>query len=218
LPLRLREPPLSNDVPMSGASESNGRPSGPRADEGVLANLPRTRPQRSSPRRAAARKASVAASDARQTLPSVEAGQATSNHARPATAKAKTEVNPKVKAKPKIKAKAKIKAKPKPKPKAKPKANPKAKARVPRPAKVAATTTPPAAGSTRRSAPARAPVDEGVPRQGFESEMDRASGPVQPPGGAELVSSAAEILSELARASLSTGERLFKDALARLPL
>jgi len=48
--------------------------------------------------------------------------------------------------------------------------------------------------------------------------MDRATGPVQPPGGAELISSAAEIFSELARSGLSTGERLLKDALARLPL
>ncbi len=48
--------------------------------------------------------------------------------------------------------------------------------------------------------------------------MDRASGPVQPPGGAELVATAAEIVSELAKAGVSTGERLFKDLLGRLPL
>jgi hypothetical protein len=62
------------------------------------------------------------------------------------------------------------------------------------------------------------PVDESVPRQGFESELDRASGPVQPPGGAELVATAAEIVTELARAGVSTGERLLKDFLGRLPL
>jgi hypothetical protein len=56
-----------------------------------------------------------------------------------------------------------------------------------------------------------------MPRQGFESEMDRASGPVQPPGGAELVASAAEIIGELAKAGLSTGERLLRDALTHLP-
>jgi hypothetical protein len=48
--------------------------------------------------------------------------------------------------------------------------------------------------------------------------MDRASGPVQPPGGAELVASAAEIIGELAKAGLSTGERLLRDALTHLPL
>jgi hypothetical protein len=157
---------------MSSPSESNGRLSGPQVEEGVLANLPRTRPQRSSPRRAAARKASAATA----------AGKAPRTPAatRPAAAK------------PKAKAKAKVSAKVKP----------------------AATRT-----AARTSAPraARA-VDESVPRQGFESEMDRATGPVQPPGGAELISSAAEIFSELARSGLSTGERLLKDALARLPL
>jgi hypothetical protein len=54
--------------------------------------------------------------------------------------------------------------------------------------------------------------------QGFESESDRARGPVHPPGGAELVASAAEVLGELAKSGLSTGERLLKDLLSRLPL
>lgn len=57
-----------------------------------------------------------------------------------------------------------------------------------------------------------------MPKQGFECESDRAHGSVQPPGGAELVASAAEILGELAKAGVSTGERLLKDALSRLPL
>jgi hypothetical protein len=41
---------------------------------------------------------------------------------------------------------------------------------------------------------------------------------VQPPGGAELVGAAAEIISEIAKAGLSSGERLIRDALSRLPL
>jgi hypothetical protein len=57
-----------------------------------------------------------------------------------------------------------------------------------------------------------------VPRQGFECEGERASGPVHPPGGTELVASAAEIIGELAKAGFSSGERLFKDVLSRLPL
>ena len=36
---------------------------------------------------------------------------------------------------------------------------------------------------------------------------------MHPPGGTELVASAAEIIGELAKAGLSTGERLFKDVL-----
>jgi hypothetical protein len=57
-----------------------------------------------------------------------------------------------------------------------------------------------------------------VPKQGFECEGERASGPVQPPGGAELLASAGEIFSEVAKAGLSTGERLFRDVLSRLPI
>jgi hypothetical protein len=55
-----------------------------------------------------------------------------------------------------------------------------------------------------------------VPRQGFETEADRARGPVQPPGGTELVTSAVEIVGELAKSGLATGERLLKDVFSRL--
>jgi hypothetical protein len=55
-----------------------------------------------------------------------------------------------------------------------------------------------------------------VPRQGFESEADRAQGPVQPPGSAELVSSAVEIVGELAKSGISAGERVLKDVFSRL--
>lgn len=57
-----------------------------------------------------------------------------------------------------------------------------------------------------------------MPSQGFECEGERASRPVQPPGAPELVASAAEIVGELAKAGFSTGERLLKDVLSRLPL
>jgi hypothetical protein len=66
--------------------------------------------------------------------------------------------------------------------------------------------------------PAPIPAAEHVPLQGFESEMDRARGPVQPPGGTELVASAVEIIGELTRSGLSTGERLLRDAFSRFPL
>ncbi len=70
--------------------------------------------------------------------------------------------------------------------------------------------------------PKRAPKPvasaEPAPRQGFECEGERTSGTVHPPGGAELVASAAEIVGELAKAGISTGERLLKDLLSRLPL
>jgi hypothetical protein len=131
------------DVPASdGASPSN--------DQGVLSNLPRTRPQRSSPRRAAARDHAAAA------------------------------------------------------------ARPRARGSGAR-----------QAGATR----ARAPGDaKGVPRrkpaaplQGFECDSE-TSGSVQPPGAVELLASAAEIVSELAKAGVSRSERLLKDLVSRLPL
>jgi hypothetical protein len=56
---------------------------------------------------------------------------------------------------------------------------------------------------------------EEVPRQGFESEADGASGPVQPPSGVELLAAAAELAGELVKAGLKTGERLLKDTLGR---
>jgi hypothetical protein len=79
-----------------------------------------------------------------------------------------------------------------------------------------------ARGTTAAGASGRIPrkrtAQEPVPRQGFECEGERANGPVQPPGGIELVASAAELVGELAKAGVSTGERVLKDVLSRLPL
>jgi hypothetical protein len=152
---------------MSENAKSENRSSAPQDELGVLRNLPRTRPQRSSPRRAAARDAASGGERA-------------------------VEV-----------------------------AHPKRGARKPK-----ATTAPPGRRTrttTRRDGapapgqPSRSARDA-APRQGFEPDSDAASGPVQPPGGAELVASAVEILGELAKGGLSTGERLLKDLISRLPL
>lgn len=78
-----------------------------------------------------------------------------------------------------------------------------------------APAKPRAAAKRRRPA---APVEEPAPRQGYECDGEAPSGPVQPPGGIELVASAAEIVGELAKAGVSTGERVLKDVLSRLPL
>jgi hypothetical protein len=169
-------------VAVSVPSDSNGRPSVPRETLGVLSNLPRTRPQRSTPRRTAARKATAAGVAAQ--VPSAAAnGRSSAPRARSRAAA------------PDAPATTAAARPPKPKPTRK--------------APVKARTRP---------APAAAPVAEPVPLQGFESESDRAHGPVHPPGGAELVASAAEIVGELAKAGLSTGERLLRDVLSRLPL
>ena len=41
---------------------------------------------------------------------------------------------------------------------------------------------------------------------------------VQPPGGAELIVSAAELVTEFAKAGLSRSERLVRDLFSRFPL
>ena len=171
---------LSNDVVVSVPSESNGRPSAPEEASSVLSNLPRTRPQRSTPRRTAARKAMT--TEATQTTPAVSNGRT---------------------AAPRTRAKA-------------PAASIATKPRKPTPTRKAASK--PRVRSAPERAHKAAPEPEPVPLQGFESENDRARGPVHPPGGAEFVTSAIEIVGELAKSGLSTGERLLKDVLSRLPL
>jgi hypothetical protein len=185
---------------VSAANDSNGRPSGSDASEGVLANLPHTRPQRSTARRAAARsqKAAAGSASAAEPLPPAARGEA-----KPRTAKSA----------PRTAASGTASARKAGAAGSSATARKNAKRAKPGTRASAGKRTSTAAG--RRAAGAS---EEQVPLQGFESEMDRASGPVEPPGGTELVATAAEIIGELARAGLSTGERLVRDALARLPL
>jgi hypothetical protein len=214
---------LSNDVPMSAASDSNGRTGGPEGAEGVLANLPRTRPQRASARRAAARRQASASQPAdRAAKAPSDAGARTA--AAPAKKAARKASKPRAAA-----TKAGAQAR---KPSGAARKSPSRSGATATkrsatagataaksPARDGASATGRPARKAARKAPRRAAQDarEQVPRQGFESEMDRARGPVQPPGGAELVASAAEIVGELARSGLSAGERLLKDALTRFP-
>jgi hypothetical protein len=197
---------------MSPSSESNGRPNTPDGGLGVLSNLPRTRPQRSSARRAAARKAEAGTTPAevKPKAPSAK-GKAKGSAARTVEAAPRSSAAPtKKRAKPKAKARTKASSS----------SAAATTTRVPL-VRTAKSSRPDKPRETSARKPPRrpaSPIDESVPRQGFESEMDRASGPVQPPGGAELVATAAEIVTELARAGVSTGERLLKDLLGRLPL
>ena len=48
---------MRDDIAVSDVEQSDGRATEPGEEKSVLANLPRSRPQRSSPRRAAARAA-----------------------------------------------------------------------------------------------------------------------------------------------------------------
>jgi hypothetical protein len=145
---------------MCAMSDGTDRPTGGSHDgdgPGVLANLPRTRPQRASPRRAAAREAARASSKPKRGAGSAEVKQQAAKRGK-------------------------------------------------------------RTAGTRRRPLRPAPTLDPVPSQGYEAEDDAATGPVQPPGGTELLLSAAEIVGELAKAGLSRSERLVKDALSRLPL
>ncbi len=188
---------LSNDVSVNDVEHSedvNGSPNG----SGVLANLPRARPQRSSARRLAARERNGSSTAVREQRPPAS---------RPSAATSKTAVETRKRAKAKSssaagESQATEGAS----------APGKASAPRPRPAK-----RPAGSGAARkRTRPAAA--QEPAPRQGFESESDTPSGSLQPPGGVELVASAAELVGELAKAGLSRSERLLKDVFSHLPL
>jgi hypothetical protein len=131
-----------------GASASN--------EQGVLANLPRTRPQRASARRSAARNGSPTA--ATRTRARSDSKRESKRERRAATPRA-------------------------------------------------------AAGSRRAVRP-----QQTAPTQGFECDGETGSGSVHPPGAVELLASAAEVVGELAKASVSRTERLLKDVISRFPL
>lgn len=147
---------------VSGPGEGNGRSEEPHEGPSVLSNLPRTRPQRASPRRAAARSSAAAA---KESAAANGNGRAARKTAKPAATSGPRRRKPAAKAKAK---------------------------------------------------PARQPAPEAVPRQGYESVEERATGPVQPPGNVEFLGTAAEIVSELAKAGISGSERLVRDVLSRL--
>ena len=180
---------------VSGPAESNGRAETVDGDAGVLSNLPRTRPQRSTARRTAARSQNARRASSENGSSGGASSTATARKPRAAAkpAKAAGTAKPAKAAKPRKPAKAKAKA-------AKATAKPGKRAAAERPRKAAA----------RR--PLRVVRDE-VPRQGFECDDDRATGAVPPPGSTELVSTAVEIVGELAKAGISGGERLLRDVL-----
>jgi hypothetical protein len=179
---------------VTDANSSDGFTNAQQDEQGVLANLPRTRPQRTTERRAAARN-SARSSDAADATPIQNGGSTTSKQASGSGA-ARAGANSRA---PTRRESAK-----------------QSERRAERPRSSAR-----AGASARRqaSAPKRRTSDpDPAPRQGFECDGDAASGAVHPPGAAELVASAAEIVGELAKAGLSTGERLIKDVVSRLPL
>jgi hypothetical protein len=216
-----------SDVDDSGTA--NGR----REENGVLVNLPRARPQRASARRASARNGSARngarpKSAAKRPLQPV----ADESPAVQPAAKRSTDTDRKTAAKAPAARGAKQRAAKAPAERA---SKPGTRAPVKAVRESAASSTARASREERSSArkPAGATkqprqaarkrsragaVEEAAPRQGFESESDSSNDSVQPPGGIELVASAAELVGELAKAGVSTGERVLKDVLSRLPL
>jgi hypothetical protein len=198
---------LSNHVRVPTPEESNGRPSDEALEQGVLSNLPRTRPQRATARRIAAR-TPVKPTGAAKAPPKAAPPKAAPPKAAPAKARASEGTSsPGANGSPRAASSTKAR---KSTSDAK---RPKAKRTQAPPKRTQAPRKPRAGRSTTRS---RTPTYEPAPRQGFEAEGERASGPVQPPGGAELVASAAEIVGEIAKAGVSAGERALRDVLSRL--
>jgi hypothetical protein len=190
------------DSERGAGTTRNGRGRAGDDDPGVLSQLPRTRPQRSSRHRAAARNVSAASA------PPAATASAANGHA-PTAAKPGARATKK----------------------APPASRSKASRKTAKSGAGSSAGTGPGARGARKTTSRGSRADSGAanraatstamptaPRQGFECEGERASATVHPPGGAELVASAAEIVGELAKAGLSTGERLLKDVLSRLPL
>jgi hypothetical protein len=180
-------------------------------ENGVLANLPRARPQRSSARRQAERETNGSRNGAGTTA---REQRPTARRRPPAGAKG---------ARKRAQSDASKVAKPTVAPVAQSAASAKAKSSSASAAGKAATPNAaagkrPTAARTTRKRPRPAAAQDPAPRQGFESESETPVGSVQPPGGVELVASAAELVGELAKAGFSRSERLLKDVVSRLPL
>jgi hypothetical protein len=139
-------------------SDANSTPPAGEGEQGILASLPHTRPQRPSARRAAARASAVK-----------RASATSGKEAKPAQPK-------------------------RPRPKAT------------------------RAGRAPKATSAKAPDPLRAPRQGFESESEPQPGKsVAPPSSAELAASVVELLGELAQSGLTSGGRMLRETLGRLP-
>ena len=159
---------------MSGSEPGEQQPDLAPDAAGVLARLPRTRPQHSSARRAQARKGAGRSADASTSMNGASAnGTQGTKAAGGASARGATGSRAATSAKKPTRA--------------------------------------------RRASRTTHAAREPAPMQGFECEGERAGRTVNPPGGAELVASVGEVVGELAKAGLSTGERLLKEAFSRFP-
>lgn len=196
----------------SSAAEPHGdREPGPSSDRaapaerGVFASLPSTRPQRPSARRAAAKRASGQAADGQANAHSGDkaAPTALSGGAAPEV--------PRKTASPRKAAAATDTP-------GTPPTSPDGAAGIAAAKHTAGRRkAPPRRTAAKTAASARVPREPPVPPQGFESESEIEPGTtVQPPSGAELAASLAELLGDLAHGGVAAGGRLLKDAVGRL--
>lgn len=173
---------------MSPSESRNGREADSIPEGGILAALPRARPQRTSARRAAARTSTAAK---RSTAAAKPATATKTKSARAPTTKKHVARESPVAAEP-------VAAK-------------KPTVRKPAAAKQAAPT------KRRARKPTAKSVESPAPKQGYEPEEELELGKsVNPPSGAELVESVADIIGELANSGLTAGGRLLKDAFSLL--
>jgi hypothetical protein len=189
---------------MSAPNEEQGAAHAAAGEQSVLAKLPRTRPQRSSARRAAARELRARPSSKRAPSGSDRAGatgesEGTDGTRAGAESKRRSANGNRASAGAKRASGASSGS-----------AQKRAQARA---RSTDAARRPPARSGA--SATRSRPRTQAVPRQGFESEGGGLHGSVEPPGGTELLTSAVEIVGELAKSGLSTGERLLRDVLSR---
>lgn len=169
---------------MSPSESRNGREADSIPEGGILAALPRARPQRASARRAAAR---------------------TSTAAQKGTAAAKTATATKTKSVRTTRTKKHVAGE---SPAVtEPMATKKPTVRKPVAAKKPTST------KRRTAKPIAKPAEPPAPKQGYEPEEELELGKsVNPPSGVELVESVADIIGELANSGLAAGGRLLKDA------
>jgi len=171
---------------MSDSDSPNGREDASIPDGGILAALPRSRPQRVSPRRAAARNATA-------TKPAVMQAPEKSAKTKAASAPRK----PAATRKPAVKPAARPVAKPAAKSAAKP-------AQAGKPAR------------KRANAPKQVPEPPAPKQGYEPEEEFELGSTVNPPSGVELAGSVADIVGELANSGLAAGGRLLKDAFSLL--
>jgi hypothetical protein len=198
---------VRHDKAVNDADSLNGRETDSIPDGGILAALPRTRPQRATARRTAARSGGRDKPLAKET----SATARTSNRQKPKPAETtKRKPATTTRQKPAIAPTRAAKAASAPGKPAARTANTTAK-----PDTQAAKTRVRTARRTVK-APTK-PVEPPTPKQGYEPEEEVELGAtVHPPSGAELVESVADIVGEMAGSSLAAGGRLLKDVFSLL--